>query len=181
MGHYYGSNCGMHLQKYNFGLTFTPKAERNLIKYLIMKFDYKVNETMLSSDNKTISGSEILSNAGFKPAENYDLYKKITGREFEPIQYDETVDLSEPGIEFFKVSRRQEISFEVDDETYPTQELEMTPIQILKVVNYESPQYYLKQIKGNMEITYKNDMNKPIDMMGHLKFITCKNEPTTVS
>lgn len=146
-----------------------------------MKFDYKVNETMLSSDNKIISGSEILLHAGFKPVENYDLYKKITGREFEPIQYDETVDLSELGIEFFKVSHRREISFEVDDETYSTQELEMTPIQILKVVNYESPKYYLKQIKENMEITYKNDMHKSIDMIGHLKFITCKNEPATVS
>jgi len=146
-----------------------------------MKFDFKVNESMLSNDNKIISGTEILSKAGFEPAENYDLYKKITGREFEPIQYDETVDLSEPGIEFFKVSHRRDISFEVDDETYSTHELEMTPIQILKVVNYESPKYYLKQIKENMEITYKNDMHKTIDMIGHLKFITCKNEPATVS
>jgi len=146
-----------------------------------MSFKFKVNNEMLSSDNKIISGIEILKIAGFEPVENFDLYKKIQGHEFEPIQFDENVDLEEPGIEKFKVALRKAITFEVDDEDYKTEEIELTPIEIFKIIGLDSSKFYLKQIKGHMDITYKNDENKSINMLGHLKFITCKKEPTTVS
>ncbi len=146
-----------------------------------MSYNFKVNEKQLSSDNKTISGSEILKIAGFEPEEDFDLYKKIQGHEYEPIQFDENVDLEEPGIEKFKVSVRKSIKFEVDDEEYETSELELTPIEIFKIIGLDSSKFYLKQIKGHMDITYKNDEHKSIDMLGHLKFITCKREAATVS
>lgn len=146
-----------------------------------MSFNFKVNEKLLSSDNKIISGSEILKIAGFEPEEDFDLYKKIQGHEYEPIQFDENVDLEEPGIEKFKVSVRKSIKFEVDDEEYETSELELTPIEIFKIIGLDSSKFYLKQIKGHMDITYKNDEHKSIDMLGHLKFITCKKEAATVS
>lgn len=146
-----------------------------------MSYNFKVNEKRLSSDNKIISGSEILKIAGFEPEEDFDLYKKIQGHEYEPIQFDENVDLEEPGIEKFKVSVRKSIKFEVDDEEYETSELELTPIEIFKIIGLDSSKFYLKQIKGHMDITYKNDEHKSIDMLGHLKFITCKREAATVS
>ncbi len=147
----------------------------------MMSFNFKVNEKQLSSDNKIISGSEILRIAGFEPEEDFDLYKKIQGHEYEPIQFDENVDLEEPGIEKFKVSIRKSIKFEVDDEEYETSELEVTPIEIFKIIGLDSSKFYLKQIKGHMDITYKNDEHKSINMLGHLKFITCKREAATVS
>ncbi|MDX1829280.1 MAG: multiubiquitin domain-containing protein [Lutibacter sp.] len=146
-----------------------------------MSFNFKVNGKQLSSDNKIISGSEILKIASFEPEEDFDLYKKIQGHEYEPIQFDENVDLEEPGIEKFKVSPRKSIKFEVDDEEYETIELELTPIEIFKIIGLDSSKFYLKQIKGHMDITYKNDEHKSIDMLGHLKFITCKREAATVS
>lgn len=146
-----------------------------------MSFYFKVNEKLLSSDDKIISGSEILKIAGFEPEEDFDLYKKIQGHDYEPIQFDENVDLAEPGIEKFKVSVRKSIKFEVDDENYETNELELTPIEIFKIIRLDSSKFYLKQIKEHMDITYKNDEHKSIDMLGNLKFITCKREAATVS
>ena len=146
-----------------------------------MSYQFKVNNQVLSSDDRIISGTEILELADFVPIEDFDLYKKIKGHEFEPIQYDEDVDLDEPGIERFRVTHRKTINFSVDDEEYATNEVVLTPIEIFQIIGLNSSAFYLKQIKGHMEITYKNDEHKHIDMLGHLKFITCKNEPTTVS
>jgi len=146
-----------------------------------MNFNFKVNDADLSVDDKIISGSEILDKAGFLPVEKYDLYKKIKGHEFEPIQYDEKVDLEEPGIECFKVSIRAVLLFDVDDETFTTEESKLTPIQILQIAGLDPSKYYLKQIKEYNEINYKQDQHITVDMIGHLKFITCKDEPTTVS
>jgi Multiubiquitin len=154
------------------------EREKNIFK---MSFNFKVNKEQVSSDNKIISGSEILKIAGFEPEEDFDLYKKIHGHEYEPIQLDENVDLEEPGIEKFKVSARKAIKFDVDDEEYQTENIELTPIEIFKIIGLDSSKFYLKQIKGHLDITYKNDEHKSINMLGYLKFITCKKEAATVS
>jgi multiubiquitin len=146
-----------------------------------MTYSYKVNNQMLSTDNQFVSGSEILELVGFEPVENFDLFKRIEGREFEPIQLDEKVDLGEPGIERFRAAPKKTISFSVDDEKYKTDEIDLNPVDIFNIIGLDSSKFYLKQIKGHMEISYKNDEHKEIRMLGHLKFITCKNEPTTVS
>lgn len=146
-----------------------------------MKFKFKVNNVLLGSDNQMITGGGILQIAGLQPSDDFDLYMKLHGKEFEPIQESENVDLAMPGIEKFKVLPRKSLKFRVDDEKYETDELELTPLQIFQIVGLDSAKYYLKQIKGHLEITYKNDVNKSIIMLGNPKFITCKNEPTTVS
>ena len=106
-----------------------------------MNYNFKVNGKLLSSDNKIISGSEILKIAGFEPEEDFDLYKKMQGHEYEPIQLDENVDLEEPGVEKFKVSVRKSIKFDVDDEEYETNELELTPIEIFKIIGLDSSKF----------------------------------------
>lgn len=141
----------------------------------------KVNKEVLSSDNRTISGSEILKIAGYEPVEDFDLYQKMQGKEYEPIQLDEQVNLDEPGIEKFKAAPRKSIDFDVDDELYHTESLELTPIDIFKIIGLDSSKFYLKQIKGHLDISYKNDEHKSINMLGHLRFITCKREAATVS
>lgn len=146
-----------------------------------MSFKLKVNSSLLISEKRMVSGQEILKIAGFEQAEEFDLYKKIKGREYEPIQLDEIVDLEEPGIEKFKASPRKNIVFRVDDEDYSTNELELTPIDIFKIIGLDPSKFYLKQIDGHIDINYKNDETKCIVMLGHLKFITCKREPATVS
>ena len=133
-----------------------------------------VNGKEFTSDVKILAGDEILILSGFIPVEDFDLLKKIKGRQFEPIQPKEKVDLEEPEIELFKVLPRKELPYNLDDEKYYTKDLEITPMEILKIHGFTPEQYYLKQIKKQMEITYKNDVDKKIDMLGHPKFITCK-------
>jgi hypothetical protein len=144
-------------------------------------YKFTVNGKEYSSDEKIIPGEKILSIANFLPVEDFDLLKKIKGHEFEPIQLQEKVNLEEPGIELFKVFPHKELPYTLDDEESSTKDLELTPVEILKIHGYNTDQYYLKQIKRPMEINYKNDLEVRIVMLDHPKFITCKKEPTTVS
>ena len=146
-----------------------------------MSFKFKINNVVLSAESQVITGTEILTIGGFQPPEDFELYLKLEGKEFEPIQFDENVDLGLPGIEKFIVNPKKPLKFWVDDEKYETDEIELTPTQILQIVGLNPTKYYLKQIKGHIEITYKNDTDKNIIMLGNPRFITCKNEPTTVS
>ena len=146
-----------------------------------MEYEVKINNKRYLSLEKNVTGVQILTLGGFVPVEDFDLYKRIQGREYEPIQLDEKVDLEEPGIEFFKVIPRIELIFEIDDENFTTKEFEMTPLEILRIVNCNPEEFYLKQLTKHMEITYKEDMNKSIEMINHPIFITCKLGPTTVS
>lgn len=146
-----------------------------------MEYKFTVNNKVLTSEKNLINGREILQKAGFSPVDQFDLYKKIQGHEFEPIQEEEQVNLAEPGIERFKVIHRKSLTFIVDDEPYSTIETELTPLEIFQIIKKNPTSYYLKQILEHMEINYKNDETKSIDMIGNLIFITCKREPATVS
>ena len=146
-----------------------------------MQYKVKINGSIIIFQEKIVKGSDILEKAEFVPIEEYDLLKEIQGREFEPIQNDEKVDLSEPGIEKFKVLKREKLVFYVDDEKYFTNEIELTPIEILEILGLSQEEYYLKEIKNHLEINYKNDEYKSIIMLHKPKFITCVNEPTVVS
>jgi hypothetical protein len=148
---------------------------------ILMDYKFNVNNKVLTSEKNLINGREILEKAGFTPVGQFDLYKKLQGHEFEPIQEEEQVDLAEPGIEMFKVIYRESLTFIVDDESYPTSETALTPLEIFQIIKKSPTSYYLKQILEHMEINYKNDETKSIDMLGNLLFITCKREPTTVS
>jgi len=146
-----------------------------------MSFKFKIKNVEFSSENQVIAGNVILTIGGFQPPEDFELYLELHGKEFEPIQFDENVDLGLPGIEKFIVNPKKLLKFLVDDEKYETDEIELTPTQILQIVGIDPTKYYLKQIKGHIEITYKNDVDTDIIMLGNPKFITCKDEPTTVS
>lgn len=145
------------------------------------KFDFKVNGKEYSSNEGTISGGQILEIAGFLPVDDFNLFKKIEHGDFEPVQEQEIVNLKAKGIEMFKVKPKRELKFEVDDERYTTTEIELTPVQILSIAGLKPEQYYLKQIIGHQEISYKDKETELISMLHNPKFISCKKEPTTVS
>lgn len=48
------------------------------------------------------TGRAILAVAGITPPEQYGLYLKIHGQQFDRVQLDEEVDLTHPGVEKFK-------------------------------------------------------------------------------
>lgn len=124
---------------------------------------------------------ELLETMNLTPSEDYELFMKIGRNEYEPIQPDEVVDLTMPGIEAFRVRRRYEIPYELDDEFYSSYECFITPAEILKANSFDAEKFYLKKIEGNREITYKSDMNHPISLRPNDKFISLKRAATPVA
>ena len=57
----------------------------------------------------------------------------------------------------------------------------MTPNEILTAAGKNANGFYLKQIRGHKEVSYKNDREHKIAIKNGLKFSSCKLEPTTVS
>ena len=57
----------------------------------------------------------------------------------------------------------------------------MTPGQILEKAGFDPTKFYLIQIEGDHEVSYKGQDNVPIHMHNHMKFITAKLGPTPVS
>lgn len=144
-------------------------------------YTFKIQGRKYESATKFPIGEEILKIAGLTPAEDYELFLKIGNKEFEPVQPKEEVDLSQPGLEMFKVRRRYEIPYELDDEFYSTYECHVTPLQLLKDNGVDPDKFYLKQIDGHNSIDYKNDTGHFISLRPNMKFITCKKGPATVS
>ncbi|MEQ8882651.1 MAG: multiubiquitin domain-containing protein [Cytophagales bacterium] len=143
-------------------------------------FRFKLNGQVFEA-KKVITGREILEIAELEPAEDYELLLKIDQKEFEPIQLGESVDLSTPGIEAFRAQPYKSFIVYVDDEPVIVDECFMTPVEILQQSGKEPGGFYLKQIRGHREITYKKDPNHKVAIRNKMIFSTCKLEPTTVS
>jgi hypothetical protein len=145
-------------------------------------FEIRINGRKFSWPESSILGKQVLGVAGFEPAEDYEILIKLTNKELEPVGMEESWDLSKPGIETFLVRPYHEFTIFVDDEPYKTHEVFMTPRQILEIlVKLDPNKFYLKQILGHKEISYKNDMDHEIAMKNHLRFSTCKIDSTPVS
>jgi len=145
------------------------------------QFEIKINGKKFEVAATSITGKEVLAIAGLEPATDFELLLKITDRELEPVELTEVVDLTREGIETFWAKPYKELTIFVDDEPIIVRECFLTPVQILGLVNKSPESFYLKQILGHKEITYKNDQDHLIAMRNHLKFSTCKREPTPVS
>lgn len=145
------------------------------------KFNFKLNGKTFSSDEGTISGGQILEIGGFLPLEDFSLFMKVKHQDFELVKIDDLIDLTAQGVEQFKVKPKKELKFEVDDERYSTTEIELTPVQILSIAGLKSEEYYLKQIIGHQEISFKDKETELINMAHNPRFFSCKKGPATVS
>ena len=128
-----------------------------------------------------INGKHILEVIGLQHSTDYEILMKLVGKEFEPVQLIENVDLAKPGIESFWVKPYPHISIEVDDEKYPITEVLMTPVEVMVLAGLDPQKHYLKQIVGHNDITYKNDPDHIIGIVDCMKFSSCKIANTTVS
>lgn len=145
------------------------------------KYDLIINGHKFQSEKQFVTGKEILELAGLSPDDQFEILMKLSGREFEPVELDETKDLSQPGIERFEVNPIKKLTIFLDDEEIPVPKCFMTPVEILALKGYKPEDYYLKQILGHKEITYKDDENHVIAIVCGMKFSTCKKGPTGVS
>jgi hypothetical protein len=73
------------------------------------------------------------------------------------------------------------IKFTVDGEPVETTERELTPAQIMQLAGVEPQTHYLKEIRGQRQISYKDTPNEPIRIRKNQRFITNSLEPTPVS
>ncbi|MFI5451358.1 multiubiquitin domain-containing protein [Pedobacter sp. UC225_61] len=144
-------------------------------------FDILVNERTFKFDAPSITGKQLLVLVGLPHSVDYEVLYKLSKKEFEPVQLDEEIDLTNPEIETFFIKPLPSTKIEVDDETYPVALLFMTPKEILVLAGINADNHYLKQILEHKEITYKNDMDYVIAIVNKMKFVSCKLSPTTVS
>ncbi|RDC54356.1 hypothetical protein DU508_21785 [Pedobacter chinensis] len=156
----------------------------NKLPLLFMKpnsFEIRVNDRTFNYEKSTITGKELLILIGLNHSTDYEILFKLVGKEFEPIQLDEVVDLADPRIETFFIKPYPSVVIEVDDEIYPIAHIFMTPTEILTLAGIDADKHYLKQILEAREITYKNDKAHVIAMHHKMKFVSCKIGNTTVS
>lgn len=145
------------------------------------KFKIIVNEKSFECSQSKIIGAELLNLIGLNHSTEYEILLKLSQKEFEPIELNESIDLTNPEIETFIVKPYPSVTFELDDEDYPFEQIFMTPIEIMAIADIDAAKFYLKQIIGAQEISYKNDENHLICMHNKIKFCTCKKSNTTVS
>lgn len=71
-------------------------------------FKYMVRNRIFETENRFITGREVLETAGLTPVTQYKLDLKMKGNRYREVGLDEKVDLSDPGIEKFTyISRTQ--------------------------------------------------------------------------
>lgn len=71
--------------------------------------------------------------------------------------------------------------YTLDDEPYTTSEHSLTPRQILGKAGLSPDNYYLVQIKGHEQESYKDKPDQEIHMHNHMKFISVFTGETPVS
>lgn len=72
------------------------------------KYKFMVRNNVFETENRFITGEEVLKTAGLIPPGAYKLDLKMKGNRYREIGLNETVDLSDPGIEKFTyISRDQ--------------------------------------------------------------------------
>lgn len=145
------------------------------------KYHFKLNDHKYSWSEKEISGENLLLHVGLTPTENYELLLKLSKREFEPIQLNEIIHLDDPGVEQLLAKPYKSFSIIVDDEPIILGVCFITPKEILVKAGYDPEKFYLKQIIGNKDITYKEDPEHRISVKNGMKFSTCKIGAVTVS
>ncbi|WP_271784336.1 multiubiquitin domain-containing protein [Aquimarina algiphila] len=145
------------------------------------KFVFRVNRKKFETVNAIITGKEVLKIVELLPVEDYELLIKVNEKGFEPVQLNEKIDLKGAGIEGFFAKPYKKLIIHVDDEPIAVNECFMTPNEILTTAEKNPNGFYLKQISGHREISYKNDREHKVSIKNGLRFSSCKLEPTTVS
>lgn len=145
------------------------------------KYKINVNGRVFEYTEPKITGQEVLTLIGLHNSADYELLLQLTERESEPVELNEVVTLKEGSENFISVKPYPEAVFELDDECYPFSEIFMTPAELMGIAGLKENEFYLKQLLGHKEITYKNDQEHVIALHDHIKFVSCKTANTTVS
>lgn len=136
---------------------------------------FKLNNKKFESSESKLTGRDLLNLANLKPVEDYELLYKINEKGFTPIQLEEVVDLKTAGIEAFRAIPYKPLIINVDDKDVEVEESFMTPLEIMKAAGVNSDIYSLMEIRnGNVEVTYKDDVEHKIAITKNSRFTTNK-------
>lgn len=140
-------------------------------------YKFKVNSKGFESSKSKITGSEILEMAGLIPQADYELLFEVNEKGFTPIQLDEVVDLKTVGIEGLKATPYKPIIIKVDGQDVEVHKCIMTPTEILAAANINTNRFSLREMrKGEIEVTYKDDVEHKIALTKKSRFFTCEIE-----
>jgi hypothetical protein len=109
-------------------------------------YEIQVNDNIYHFPEPKVTGQQILEKAKLVPIECYYLYRKLKGCDFEKISLEETVDLSDPGIERFITKEPEVFRYTVDGEPETTDRKTLTPAEILKLAGIDPQERYLIQV-----------------------------------
>lgn len=138
-----------------------------------MKHTFKVNKRRFESRESQITGQMILQIAGLIPEEDYELLYKINEKGYTPIQLDEKIDLRTAGIEGLRANLYHKICIKLNEEEIEVEDCFMTPFEIMAAGNVDPNEFSLTEIrKGNVEVSYKDDLDHKIAINRHSCFLT---------
>lgn len=142
-----------------------------------MKFVFKMNQKRFETNKPVNTGRELLTIANLTPVEDFELLYKINEKGFTPIQLDEIVDLKTAGIEGFRAKPYRNLKIKVNNKQYEVEECFMTPFEIMELAGINPDRFYLKEIrKGNIEVSYKDDVEHKIAITKASCFVSCQRE-----
>ena len=147
------------------------------------KFQLKIDDKVFISEKPELTRKDILQIADKTPACRFEVYvERNPHKQLTLLEDGQISDLTDPGIEKFITKFINEVSYDLSDESFKTTELTLTPNQILtKKFGSNAGQYYLKQIVGQTQVSYKEKPNEPITICPDSKFIYIFTGPMTVS
>jgi hypothetical protein len=139
-------------------------------------YEIQVNDDVYHFSEPKVTGRQILEKAKLVPVECQSLYWKLKGCDFEKINLDETVDLSDPGIEHFITKEPEVFHYTVDGEPETTDQKSLTPVETLKLAGMDPHERYLIQaLKDGKQIEYAFRLDEAITLKcPGLTFITAE-------
>jgi hypothetical protein len=108
-----------------------------------------LDNVKISFDERNVTGKKILEKGKKNPPQCYSLYQKLKDCDFEKVSLDESIDISNPGIEHFITKEADVFNYLVDDEPETTDKKFLTPKEILKLDAINSHEYYLVQLNND--------------------------------
>ena len=141
-----------------------------------MKYIYFLNQEQFESANYKITGKEILNAANFE-SNNVELRIKINESGYEPVTLEEVIDLREPGREtFVTVNRLDHKTIFIDGMPHTVKEDTLSANKIIALTGKKVKDYFLVQLEGEVEVSYKNDRGFEIGLKDNAQFITYELE-----
>ncbi len=140
------------------------------------EYEITVDGRKIGFSESKQTGKLILEKACKEPVQCYTLYQKLKGCDFEKVSLDETVELSNPGIEHFVTKEPEVFNYTVNDESETTDKKFLTPTEILELDAINPHEFYLVQLNPDgTETEYAYAPEEKIKMLcTGMKFVSRK-------